>query len=452
MRTRDQRPGLERVGAERARRAAAHVGSGDRAVGAQDDRAAGVPDAIGPVAHAHALDIRDHVRLSSSRASSSARRRLLRSRPPCGEASDGRWPAGRFDGRETLPGEHADVVVHLGGTLEHRHVSRVLDHDERGVGQDADELDGRRRRRHPVVLPDDHDRRNADTRQRVAEVHLHQPGEAVRPHLRPRASGQPHDVIDQVRLRLRTELRHPREHASDVGGAREHRAPEPVHTSSRGRERSEPRTHELRDRAHRPAEQVGGRRTDQRHPGDPRAEQLRSLLGHREDRHGAHAVSHDHGRTVGRHRIQHGGDVTSHRAHRQVSVRRVAARPVRPVIHQHAAEIVGEVDPLFVPDGHVEAEAVREQQHRGIGVPCRPDGDLGPVERRDGIGAPPGGRSADRLGAVGRPVATSRQHAHRGAGDDRSGRDGGRDRGGALPAHGATCSRGTRAPIRVTIS
>ncbi len=61
VRAGDQRPGLERVGAERARRPAADVGGGDRAVGAQDDRAAGMPDRIGPVAHADALDVGDHV-------------------------------------------------------------------------------------------------------------------------------------------------------------------------------------------------------------------------------------------------------------------------------------------------------------------------------------------------------------------------------------------------------
>ena len=414
------------------------------------DRAAGMPDGIGPVAHAHALDVGDHV--ASFFVARSGCRRCLR-----GLRGDRLAPGlrtavrRRFRGREALPGEHADVVVHLCRSLEHRHVSRVLDHDERGVGQDADQLDGRRRRRHPVVLADDHDRRNADPRQRVAEVHLHQPCEAVRPHLRPRASGEAHDVIDQVRLCLRAELGHPREHPADVGGAREHRAPEPVHAPRRGRERSEPRTHELRDRAHRPAEQVGGRRTDQRHAGHPRAEQLRPLLGHREDRHGAHAVSHHHGRTVGRHRIQHGGDVTTHRAHRQVSVRRVAARPVRPMVHQHAAEVVGQIDPLLVPDGHVEAESVREQQHRSVRIPGRPDGDLGPVERHDGIERLRG-QVADRLRAVGGTVTASRQDAHRGAGDDRAGRDGSRDRGGAFPAHRATCSRGTRAPIRVTIS
>ncbi len=170
----------------------------------------------------------------------------------------------------------------------------------------------------------------------------------------------------------------------DVGGAREHRAPEPVHASSGGRERSEARTQEPRDRAHRPAEQVGGRRADQRHAGDPRAEELRPLLGHREDRHGAHAVPHHHGRSVGRDRVEDGGDVAAHRAHRQVAVRRVAARSVRPMVHQHASEVVGQIDPLLVPDGHVQAEPVREQQHRGVGIPGRPDGDLGPVERRDG--------------------------------------------------------------------
>ena len=52
-----------------------------------------------------------------------------------------------------------------------------------------------------------------------------------------------------------------------------------------------------------------------------------------------------------------------------------------------------------------------------------------------------GGRSPIDCDAVGRPVAASRQDPHRGAGGDRAGRDGGRDRGGAFPAHRATCSR-----------
>ena len=92
-----------------------------------------------------------------------------------------------------------------------------------------------------------------------------------------------------------------------------------------------------------------------------------------------------------------------------------------------------------------------EQQQRRVGVAGGPDRELGAVERRD------------RPEVLGRQIADDESSSALGAGAPqhaaprrrrrRPGRDGGRDHGRALPARRViTYSRGTRSPIRVTIS
>ena len=53
------------------------------------------------------------------------------------------------------------------------------------------------------VYPDDHDRGHPHRGRGVAEIHLHQLGEAVGPDLGSRPLGQTHDVINEMWLRLR---------------------------------------------------------------------------------------------------------------------------------------------------------------------------------------------------------------------------------------------------------
>ena len=138
-------------------------------------------------------------------------------------------------------------------------------------------------------------------------------------------------------------LRHACDRAAHVGGAREHGAAQAVNLLRGSGYRAQPRAQELGNRPHRAPKQIGGRTADQRHPDDPRAEQLRPLFGNREDRHRAHAVTDDDGGPLRRHPVEHGGDV--------------ALRKRRGVIEANVPDLlIGGESPAG--DSHIFADAV----------------------------------------------------------------------------------------------
>ena len=233
-------------------------------------------------------------------------------------------------------------------------------------GSAADQLHRGGRRRDAVVLADDHERRHADSRKRVAEVHLHQLGEAVGPHLGPRAPGEPDDVVHEMRRRVRAELGHSGHDTSNVGGARQDGAAEAVDPARSGRERAHARAQRARS-----TDPIAPRnRSDDDAPISTTPATRGPKSSGRCSAIARIAIAPmlcpttTAGR-LGRDRVEHRGDVAPHRTDRQVA--RAAARPLSPVramVHQHASEVVGQVDPLLVPGGHVQAEPVGEQQDR----------------------------------------------------------------------------------------
>ena len=152
------------------------------------------------------------------------------------------------------------------------------------------------------------------------------------------------------------------------------------------------------------------------------------------------------------HRLEHRGDVVAERGGRQIAGRGGAAPAVGAEVEQHAAVPLGQLRPLVMPGGEVEAEAVDEDDDGFRGVPGRAHGDLGAVE---GTHHPEVlGRQRRERPVVLRVVAAAARVQH-GAADHAAGDGSGRDPGGddrlASSRH-PTYSRGTRALIAVAIS
>ena len=275
-----------------------------------------------------------------------------------GPSSSGSPAPGRFRLNGT------DLAIELDRTLQHRDVTGAFQDHQRGIGQLAGQRHRGGRRRDAIVLTDHDERGDRDPRKGVAQVHLHQPRQPVRPHLRrTRAPTRFTTCSTRCSRSVGTELREPDRGSPKVAGLANTalrttvdalgRRPEP----SRGRSR-------LDDRAQRRTNEVGRGATHEDQARDPRTEQL--------GRCSARAIAAMPPMlwpttTAGR-----SGATTSSTApmsrpsgsQRQVPVRGRAAPPVPTLIHQHASEVRGQVDPLLVPGRHVQAEPVDEQQHR----------------------------------------------------------------------------------------
>ena len=300
-----------------------------------------------------------------------------------------------------------------------------------------------------------HDERgHRDARKRVPQVHLHQLGEPVGPHLRGRALREaarraPRDARGASGPNCVSRDRVP-------AGRRGSRA-RPCAAGRRAR-RPTPRTRAAAA-AGSVIEPIAPRepgRTTSSPPGPSPAtavaEQLGPLLGQRDRGHAAHAVAHDD------HAGRSGATASSTAAMSrpiarsgQVPVRRRTAPAVPPLIHQHASEVRRQIDPLLVPGGHVQAEPVDEQEHRRLAD--RPPRATAISCRRRTRQARGRRAAGPTMGFEVVLVPAPDDRASDGARRDRAGGDPGADHRGALRVTTRSqVARGTLAPIRVTIS
>ncbi len=201
--------------------------------------------------------------------------RMPRRRPPPASgsrvtsalrASTPSWPW-RVRAREHRRREGADLAIELDRSLHHRDVPGVLEQHEPSVRQRCRELETTRRRRHAIVLAHHHERRHGGCgatrdagRSRAAQRDRRStpPTRPVRPgarRARPRAGG------------VGAELREPHDGPAQIGGARQHRLAETVDALGGRAERAEPRPHEVGDRPHRAAHELGCRRADEHDAG-----------------------------------------------------------------------------------------------------------------------------------------------------------------------------------------
>src|SRR5439155_17148333 len=145
--------------------------------------------------------------------------------------------------------------------------------------------------------------------------------------------------------------------------------------------------------------------------------------------------------------VEQGREIAAHSRQAEVSVGRTSARAVGAEVERDHPEVLREAGPDTAPRRQVEAEPVGEQHDRPPRVAGRPDRELGSVERWD----PPevrGRRWTERLDVARMPTTQERAPEHprgEGAGHHTC-RDCRRP-----PVH-PRYSRGTRAPIRATIS
>ena len=223
-----------------------------------------MPDEVGPVTHAHARDIRDHV--TSFFGARFLVGRLIA--PSCaGLAARLRTRLGRRSTTREHRRANTGFVVHLGRRSSIAMCPACSITTSVASGSIADERDGGRRRRHPVVLPTitiaGTATRGSAWRRSIsispASPSVHTSGRAVRrARRRDRRDGAaPPDRTASCGRSAR-----------HVGGAREHGRAAAGPPAGGRPERPEPRTQQLGHRAHRPAEQIGGRRADQHHAGD----------------------------------------------------------------------------------------------------------------------------------------------------------------------------------------
>jgi hypothetical protein len=133
-----------------------------------------------------------------------------------------------------------------------------------------------------------------------------------------------------------------------------------------------------------------------------------------------------------------------------------AAAPVRALVVQHDPDVAGRLQrlPLVVPDGHLLHVAV--DQHDGeVGVRRADLLDVQPhaVLRHDGA-RPVGDQAEERLGGLGvrSQAGPADDVALGGEPDRRAGREHAEQRTDQARRRLHECTRGTRAPIRVTIS
>ena len=283
------------------------------------------------------------------------------------------------------PGRRRGSPVEFDRSLHHRDVARPIEQHEPPVGKRRGELDAARRRRHPVLAH--HDQRgHAHTRQHMSQIGLEQPGEAVGPppmRLVPRdatcsttwrgASG-PNCVSATAPRRsvglARTALRRRSTRSAVIAG--------------------QSRPHEIGDRAHRTTDELGRRRADEHDPGHRGRHQIGADLRHRERRDRAHAVP----------------TITTCRSGATASSTAAMSRPIeaptdrRPrsrsprasLVHQHAPVVHGQVHPLLPPGGHVEAESVHEESSGDDGSPAARTARCVPSNERTGPRSS-GGRS-----------------------------------------------------------